>query len=101
MIEIDKIEQLFDFEVKSTGHRRHCYTGELISVKTAQKLITANPELLSWQDADQPDCGLNDGYLYLLLTLPVPEEDRVGITSQDTYCTFFCLDTNSNDFSIV
>lgn len=101
MIEIDKIEQLFDFTVTSTGHRRHCYSGDLITVQTAQKLIDNNPDMLSWQDADQPDCGLNDGVLYLLLALPVPEEDRVGITSEDTYYTFFCIDTKSNDFSIV
>lgn len=100
MSEINKIEKLFNVEITCVGHRTYDYSGDKFTVESVQKVIDANPGVLAWQDADSPDCGMNNGVLYLVMTLPVPEEE-LGPNDETHYDTLFCFGSKDNDFSIV
>lgn len=99
MKEIDHIEQLFGIKITSAQRHRQYTYDKPVTVEQAQAVVAANPDV-AWQDPKNPDCGNDDGLLYLALSMPVPPED-LEIGDDPHYITLFAFDNSDMAFYIV
>lgn len=91
MKQIDVIEQLFG--IKITGNAREYTYDKPVMLSLAQAVVNANPNV-AWQDPQNPDCGNNDGVLYLALS--ITDEDGI-----DCEPMLFAFDNVNMAFYIV